>query len=58
MRAVSLHPGVSPDDVREATSFEVHGLDDAARTRLPTGDEQQLIRGLDPKSLRDKEVRV
>jgi acyl CoA:acetate/3-ketoacid CoA transferase beta subunit len=58
MRAVSLHPGISPDDVRAATSFEVHGLDDAATTRLPTGDEQQLIRRIDPKGLRDKDVRV
>ena len=31
MRALSLHPGVSPDEVREATSFEVHGLDEAGR---------------------------
>ena len=29
MRAVSLHPGVEPDQVRENTSFEVHGLDAA-----------------------------
>ena len=59
MRAVSLHPGVSPDDVREATSFEVHGLDEADKTRLATSDELKLIREvIDPKSLRDKEVRV
>jgi acyl CoA:acetate/3-ketoacid CoA transferase beta subunit len=58
MRALSLHPGVSPDDVREATSFEVHGLDAADTTRLPTEDEQKLIREvIDPKSVRDKEVR-
>jgi acyl CoA:acetate/3-ketoacid CoA transferase beta subunit len=59
MRAVSLHPGIEPDQVREATSFDVHGLDEAESTRLPTGDEQKLIREvIDPKSLRDKEVRV
>lgn len=58
MRAVSLHPDVSPDDVREATSFEVHGLDQAAETRLPTDDELRLIRAvIDPKSLRDREIR-
>jgi acyl CoA:acetate/3-ketoacid CoA transferase beta subunit len=58
MRALSLHPGVSPDDVREATSFEVHDLDAADTTRLPTEYEQKLIREvIDPKSLRDKEVR-
>lgn len=58
MRAVSLHPGVSPDDVREATSFEVHGLGDTGESRLPTDDELRLIRAaIDPKSLRDKEIR-
>ena len=59
MRAVSLHPGVSADDVREATSFEVHGLAVAEPTRLPTADELTLIQTvIDPKSLRDKEVRA
>ena len=32
MRAVSLHPGVEPEQVREATSFEVH-VDDAQPER-------------------------
>jgi acyl CoA:acetate/3-ketoacid CoA transferase beta subunit len=59
MRAVSLHPGIAPDDVRAATCFEVHGLSEAERTRLATPDELHLIREvIDPKSLRDKEVRV
>ncbi|MGV0554440.1 cholesterol ring-cleaving hydrolase subunit IpdB, partial [Mycobacterium kansasii] len=58
MRALSLHPGVSPDEVREATSFEIHGLEDAEETRLPTEDELLLIREtIDPKSLRDREIR-
>jgi acyl CoA:acetate/3-ketoacid CoA transferase beta subunit len=58
MRAVSLHPEVSPDEVREATSFEIHGLDAAAETRLPSDDELRLIREvIDPKALRDREIR-
>jgi acyl CoA:acetate/3-ketoacid CoA transferase beta subunit len=58
MRAVSLHPGVSADEVADATSFEVHRRCDADQTRLPSADELQLIREvIDPKSLRDKEVR-
>ena len=36
MRAVSLHPGVEAEQVAENTSFEVHGLDSADETRLPT----------------------
>lgn len=58
MRAVSLHPGVTPDEVRANTSFEVHGVDGAPQTRLPTSEELELIRHIDPKSLRDKEVKV
>ncbi len=58
MRAVSLHPGVTPGDVREATSFEVHDLDGAGESRLPTDDELRLIHEvIDPQSLRDKEIR-
>lgn len=58
MRAVSLHPGVSPEDVAENTSFEVHGLGDAEISRLPSAEEQKLIQEvIDPKGLRDKEVR-
>lgn len=58
MRALSLHPGVSADEVTEKTSFPVAGLDTAAETRPPTEDELTLIRDvIDPKSLRDKEVR-
>ncbi|MDH6243738.1 cholesterol ring-cleaving hydrolase subunit IpdB [Mycobacterium sp. OTB74] len=59
MRAVSLHPGVTAVQVAENTSFEVHGLDSAEETRLPTDEELQLLREvIDPKSLRDKEVKA
>jgi acyl CoA:acetate/3-ketoacid CoA transferase beta subunit len=59
MRAVSLHPGITPDQVRENTSFEVHGLDEAEESRLPTDDELRLIQSvIDPKGLRDKEIKV
>lgn len=59
MRAASLHPGVDAGQVRDATSFEVHGLDEAGETRLPTPEELQIIREvLDPKSLRDREVKA
>lgn len=59
MRAVSLHPGADPGQVAENTSFEVHGLDTADTSRLPSADELQLIREvIDPKSLRDREVRA
>ncbi|MGZ8177165.1 CoA-transferase subunit beta [Williamsia sp. SKLECPSW1] len=57
-RALSLHPGVTADEVVENTGFEVDGLDDAGETRTPTDEELSLIRDtLDPTNLRDKEVK-
>lgn len=59
MRALSLHPGVEPDEVRDNTGFEVAGLGDATQTRLPSAHELTLIRErIDPKALRDKEVKL
>ncbi|QZS53995.1 CoA-transferase [Rhodococcus opacus] len=58
-RALSLHPGVTTDQVAENTSFEVAGLADAGVTREPTDEELRLIREvLAPRSLRDREVSV
>ncbi|WP_019931560.1 CoA-transferase subunit beta [Nocardia sp. BMG111209] len=57
LRALSLHPGVTAEEVAANTSFEVAGLDTAEPTRWPTEEELRLIRNvLDPKGLRDKEV--
>lgn len=59
MRALSLHPGVEPDEVRDNTGFDVAGLGDATQTRLPSAHELTLIRErIDPKALRDKEVKL
>lgn len=60
MRLVSVHPGVTVAEVREATGFELHvdGSDaDVPTTREPSVGELMLIREmLDPKGLRFKEV--
>ncbi|MFD4293459.1 CoA-transferase subunit beta [Rhodococcus sp. NPDC058505] len=56
-RAVTLHPGVTADEVAENTSFEVAGLAEAGVTREPTAEELRIIREvLDPKSFRDREI--
>lgn len=56
-RALSVHPGVTPDQVADNTSFEVAGLADAVATRAPTDEELRLIREIvDPRGLRDREV--
>jgi acyl CoA:acetate/3-ketoacid CoA transferase beta subunit len=56
MRAVSLHRGVTREEVTAATAFELD-FSAVATTREPTAEELRLIREvLDPKGLRDKEV--
>jgi acyl CoA:acetate/3-ketoacid CoA transferase beta subunit len=58
MRIVSLHPGVSLDEVAEATGFELGSGDEVAESRLPSDEELRLIReAIDPKGARDREVR-
>ncbi|EGX57200.1 putative CoA transferase beta subunit [Streptomyces zinciresistens K42] len=57
MRAVSLHPGVTPRQVREATSFDLAVPDGVPRTRPPTAEELRLIREvIDPGNTRAGEV--
>lgn len=57
MRIVSLHPGVTLEEVQEATGFELHVDGDVATTRLPSDAELLIIREmLDPKKFRDREV--
>jgi len=57
VRLISAHPGVSVDEVREATGFELAVADDIAETRTPSYAELVVIREmLDPKRLREREV--
>ena len=57
MRALSLHPGVTVDQVNENTGFQIEGLEDAGVTRDPSAEELRIIREvLDPRGVRDREV--
>lgn len=57
LRLLSVHPGVSVAEVRDATGFELDVPEDVPTTREPTTEELVLIREvLDPKGLRFKEV--
>jgi acyl CoA:acetate/3-ketoacid CoA transferase beta subunit len=57
MRLVSVHPGVTVDEVLAATGFEPAVAGDVPPTRTPTDEELRLLREfLDPKALRDREV--
>ena len=51
---VSVHPGVTVDEVVEATGFELVIPDDVPETRLPTDDELERARA--PRSARNLRV--
>ena len=58
MRLRSVHPGVTVEEIVEATGFALVIPDDVPDTRLPTPEELPLIRDvLDPRGLRDREVK-
>ncbi|HNJ79007.1 MAG TPA: CoA-transferase, partial [Marmoricola sp.] len=57
MRIVSVHPGVSVEEVQAASGFQIHVDGEVPTTREPSPGELMLIREmLDPKKLRDREV--
>lgn len=56
MRLVSVHPGVTADEVQENTGFALHIDGDVPTTREPTAEELEVINRLDPKGFRHREV--
>lgn len=52
MRLVSLHPGVTVEQVQENTSFEIHIPDNVPVTAAPTEEQLAIIRELDPHNQR------
>ena len=58
MRLVSVHPGVTVEQVVEATTFELVIDGDIPTTRTPTTEELDLIRTvIDPKGARKAEFK-
>lgn len=51
-RVVSLHPGVSFEQVQAATGFPLLKADKLGETPLPTAEQLDIIRKLDPHNLR------
>jgi hypothetical protein len=57
MRLRTVHPGVTVDDILEATGFELVVGDDVPESRLPTEEELSLLRDvIDPGGARLNEV--
>jgi acyl CoA:acetate/3-ketoacid CoA transferase beta subunit len=58
MRLASRHPGVSVEQIVEATTFELVIEGDVPETRLPTDEELRILREvIDPKGARKAEFK-
>jgi hypothetical protein len=51
-KVLSLHKGVTPEDVVSNTGFEVEIPDDVPITKAPTKQEMELIEQIDPQGIR------
>ena len=56
MRLRSLHPGVTVQQIRENTTFDLVVPDGVGETRAPTGEERRMIRDIDPNGLAAREL--
>lgn len=48
---LSLHPGVSLEDVRANSEFEIHISENISKTQPPTAEERRILREIDPLGL-------
>ena len=56
MRLRSVHPGVTVEEVLEATACDLVVPDEVPESRLPTPEELQQLERIDPSGLRFREV--
>ena len=57
LRLVSLHPGITVEQVLENTGFEVHVDADIPTTPAPTEEQLAIIAQLDPDNWRSKQLK-
>ncbi len=56
MRLVSVHPGVSVDEVVSNTGFDLHIPSQVPMSRGPNPEEMVAIDLIDPRGLRHREI--
>jgi glutaconate CoA-transferase subunit B len=57
IRLVSLHPGVTAEEVQENTGYPVHIPDDVPVTVAPTQEQLLIIAALDPHNQRAHQIK-
>lgn len=56
MRIRSVHPGVTVEEIQDNTSFDLVAGEVVPESRVPTTEEDALLRQIDPKGFGSKEV--
>lgn len=56
-RLLSLHPGVTIEEVQDNTGFSLHIPDQVAETVAPSPEQLALLAALDPANLRAKQLK-
>lgn len=57
LRVLTLHPGITLDQVKENTGFELAIADNVGTTAAPTEAQLAIIADLDPANLRSKQLK-
>lgn len=57
LQLVSLHPGITVEQVLENTGFEIHVPENVSTTTAPTEEQLNVIRQLDPEDWRSKQLK-
>lgn len=57
VRLVSVHPGITVEQVVENTGFAIHVPANVPTTVAPTEEQLEIIRGLDPQGVRSKQLK-
>ena len=56
LRLLSLHPGVTLEQVQKNTGFDIHIPEQPPTTRPPTEEQLVMINQLDPENLRSRQL--
>ena len=57
LRVISLHPGVTLEEVKDNTGFELAVIEGLEETPAPTTEQLDIIAELDPKGLRARQLK-
>ena len=57
VRLVSLHPGITVEQVQENTGYDIHIPDDVPTTTAPTAQQLAIIAAMDPHNQRAHQIK-